>query len=352
MDLSTSYMGLQLKNPFVVSASTLTGDVDSIIECANAGAGAIVLKSLFEEEIAAEIDALSQNADDYSGYGEAYDYLQGYGQALGPQGYLDLVKEAKQKTDIPIIASLNCVSNNSWGDYAKKLEAAGADGLELNIGLMPNSIKQDGTDIIDTYLRIVYEVKEQVSIPVAVKVGPYFTSFGNFADRIATERHEAPAYSVGWMGKDTQAGKVTWKGVDAIVLFNRFYKLDIDIDTKSLTQGVSYSTPAELSHSLRWTSLLAGKIGCDLACNTGIHDGRDAIKALLAGAKVVELCSTLFINGLGQIGVMQQQLCDWMSKNEYSKLCDFRGLVSQTVSKNPEEFERLQYVKLFVGMEK
>ncbi len=352
MDLSTNYMGIQLKNPFIVSASTLTGDIDSVVECANAGAGAIVLKSLFEEEIAAEIDALSQNAENYSGYGEAYEYLQGYGQALGPQGYLDLVEEAKQKTDIPIIASLNCVSDNSWGDYAQKLEASGADGVELNIAIMPHSIKQDGTDIIDDYLRIVREVKDKVNIPVAVKVGPYFTSFGNFADRIATERHEAPAYSVGWLGKDTADGKVSWKGVDAIVLFNRFYQLDIDIDQKSLTQGISYSSPAELSLSLRWISLLAGKVGCDLVCNTGIHEGHDAIKALLAGAKAVEVCSTLFLNGVGQIEKMKQRLMSWMQKNDYRTIADFRGLVSQSLSKNPEDFERLQYVKLFVGMQK
>ncbi len=352
MDLSTNYMGIQLTNPFIVSASTMTGDIDSVIECWQAGAGAIVLKSLFEEEIATEANKLSKNADDYSGYSEAYDYLQGYGKALGPQGYLELVKEAKRKTDIPILASLNCVSNNSWGEYAQKLEASGADGIELNIAIMPHSIKQDGTDIIDDYLRIVREVKDKVGIPVAVKVGPYFTSFGNFADRIATERHEAPAYSVGWLGKDRTDGKISWKGVDAIVLFNRFYQLDIDIDQKTLTQGISYSSQAELSHSLRWISILAGKVGCDLVCNTGIHDGRDAIKALLAGAKAVEVCSTLFLNGLCKIEEMKMQLETWMTNNNYHTLADFRGLVSHSISKTPEEFERLQYVKLFVGMEK
>jgi dihydroorotate dehydrogenase (fumarate) len=351
MDISTRYMGIELKNPFVASASSLTGTIESVRRCAKAGAGAIVLKSLFEEQIAAETDQLSESVEEYSGYGEALDYIRGYGMELGPREYLNLVSESKNLTDVPIIASLNCITSNSWGGYAKKLEAAGADGLELNISIMPNSIKQDGTDIIDAYLRIVYEVKQRVKIPVAVKVGSSFTSFGNFADRLATERHEAPAYSVGWMGKDTEPGAITWKGVDALVLFNRFYKFDIDIQSKQLVHGQVYSTQSEISDSLRWISLLAGKISCDLACNTGVHDGRDAAKALLAGAQVVEFCSTLFINGLPQISTMIQQLCTWMEQNNYEKLSDFRGLLSQNRSKAPEDYERQQYIKTFVGLE-
>jgi dihydroorotate dehydrogenase (fumarate) len=344
-------MGIKLKNPFVVSASILTGNVDSVRRCAEAGAGAIVLKSLFEEQITAETNQLSKSMEDYSGYGEAYDYIQGYGMELGPREYLELVREAKAQTEIPIIASLNCISSNSWGDYSKKLEAAGADALELNISIMPNKTKQDGTDVIDTYLRIVYEVKQKVNIPVAIKVGSFFTSFANFADRVATDRHEAPAYSVGWMGKDTQHGAITWKGVDAMVLFNRFYQFDIDIDNKQLIHGQTYSAPHEISNSLRWISLLSGKISCDLACNTGVHNGQDTVKALLAGAQVVEFCSTLFINGLPQIATMSQQLCTWMEENNYEKLSDFRGLLSQKNSKTPEDHERLQYIKTFVGLE-
>jgi dihydroorotate dehydrogenase (fumarate) len=344
-------MGMELKNPFVVSACSLTGDIESVRRCAEAGAGAIVLRSLFEEQITAETEQLSKDIEDYSGYGEAYDYIQGYGMELGPREYLTLVSEAKKQTPVPIIASLNCISSNSWGDYAKKLELAGADGLELNISIMPQSIKQDGTDIIDAYLRIIYKVKQMVNIPVAIKVGPHFTSFGNFADRIATARHKAPAYSVGWMGRDTEPGAVTWQGVDALVLFNRFYKLDIDIDSKELIHGQPYSTAAEISDSLRWISLLTGKIGCDLACNTGVHDGRDAIKAFLTGAKIVEICSTLLINGLDQIGVMQHQLCNWMEQNSYTRLSDFRGLLSQNKSRTPEEYERLQYIKIVANID-
>lgn len=351
IDISTSYMGLQLKNPFIVASSSLTGQVESVRRCAEAGAGAIVLKSLFEEQIAAETDELSKHAGEYTGHGEAYEYLQGYGMELGPQQYLQLVRDAKKAVDVPIIASLNCAVGGRWSGYAAKLESAGADAIELNISIMPTDSNQKGPDIVDQYLRIIYEVKQKVKIPVAVKVGPYFTSFANIADRLANERAEAPAYSVGWLGKDKEIGKTTWEGVDALVLFNRFYKLDIDIEKMTLVHGQPYSSSSEINDTLRWLSLLAGKVNCDLVGNTGIHDGHDAVKALLAGAKAVQFCSTLFINGLEQIGVMERQLKEWMEKHDFEHLCDFRGLLSQVKSDKPEEYERLQYIKLFVGME-
>ena len=351
VDLSTDYMGIPLSNPIVAASSSLTGHLEGIKRCAEAGAGAVVLKSLFEEQITAEANSLSQHADDYSGYGEAYDYLKGYGMELGPQQYLTLVSDAKKAVDIPIIASLNCISGDSWATYAAKLENAGADAIELNVSIMPTGLKQEDHPIIDRYLKILYQVERRVDIPVAMKVGPYFTSFANFVDRLTTDRAEAPAYSVGWLGKDKEPGNITWKGADGLVLFNRFYKLDIDIDNQKLVPGNPYSSPSEISDCLRWLSLLAGKAGCDLAASTGVHDGRDAIKALLAGAKVVQVCSTLYLNGVEQIGVIQQQLKNWMEKQGYDKLCDFRGLLSQARSQTPEDHERLQYIKLFVGVE-
>jgi dihydroorotate dehydrogenase (fumarate) len=351
IDISTSYMGLPLKNPFIVASSSLTGHVESVKRCAEAGAGAIVLKSLFEEQIEAETYALSDETDAHAGHGEAYEYLQGYGMELGPQQYLDLVKQSKSAVDVPIIASLNCADGGRWSSYAAKLENAGADAIELNISIMPSSVKQQGPAVVDEYLRIIYEVKQQVKIPVAVKVGPYFTSFANFADRLANERAEAPAYSVGWLGKNKTPGKITWTGADALVLFNRFYKLDIDINKITLVHGQPYSSSSEINDSLRWLSLLAGKVNCDLVGNTGIHTGHDAVKALLAGAKVVQCCSTLFINGLQQIKVMENQLKTWMEQHGFEKLCDFRGKLSQSKSDNPEDHERLQYIKLFVGLE-
>lgn len=351
-DITTSYMGLQLKNPIIVASSSLTGHIEGVKKCAAAGAGAVVLKSLFEEQITVETASLTDHAEEYSGYSaEAYEYLQGYGKELGPQAYLDFVTNAKNEVDIPLIASLNSTAGGHWAEYAIKLEKAGADAIELNISIMPTHADQDGHGIVDTYLRIFHEVKKRVKIPVAVKVGPYFTSFANFADRLTHDRAEAPAYSVGWLGKDREAGKVTWEGADGLVLFNRFYKLNIDIDNLQLVHGNPYSSATEISYSLRWLSLLFGKVGCDMAGNTGIHDGHDAVKAILAGAKVVQICSTLFLNGLEQIKLMEDQLKVWMVKHHYQSLSDFRGELSQIKSTHPEDFERWQYIKLFVGME-
>lgn len=348
-DLTTTYMGLPLRNPILVASSSMTGHLEGVRKCAAAGAGAIVLKSLFEEQIVAETNALSQFAD-YGG-AEAYDYLQGYGRELGPQAYLKLVNQAKQAIDIPVIASLNCIASEHWGEYAAKLESAGADAIELNIGIMPNHPRQQGPTVVDQYLRILHEVKSRINIPVAMKIGPYFTSLANFVDRLSHDRAEAPAYSVGWFGQNKEHGKLTWKGVDGLVLFNRYYKFDIDIDQLKLVHANPYSSSEEIHDTLRWVSLLAGKAGCDLAANTGIHDGRDAIKALLAGAMVVQVCSTLFLNGLGHINLIQQQIGDWMKQHGYSQLCDMRGLLSQRMSDQPEHYERLQYIKLFVGIE-
>lgn len=346
-DLATTYMGIPLDNPIVVSSCGLTKTLKGVQKCAAAGAGAIVLKSLFEEQIVAETNALSQYPD-YSGRGEAYDQIQGYGRELGPKDYLQLISQAKESVSIPIIASLNCISSQRWADYANKLVHAGADAIELNVGLMPTHAKQEGLQVLDQYFKILHDVKSRVTIPVSMKVGPYFTSFAHFADRLTHDRAEVLPFAAGLRAMKPGEGKLTWQGADGLVLFNRFYKFDIDIDKLELVHGNPYSSPAEIHYSLRWLSLLAGKIGCDLAGNTGIHDGRDAIKAILAGAKVVQICSTLYLNGLEQINKMQQQMQAWMLEHGHNRLSDFRGQLSQGRSQHPADFERLQYVKLFV----
>lgn len=351
IDLSTEYMGLPLKNPFVVASCCLTGTVEGVRQCESNGAGAVVLKSLFEEQILAQTSTLSRHAQAYSGYGEAYQYLQSYGNEFGPQEYLRLVKESKKAVNIPVIASLNCITGKAWGPYAGKLEQAGADAIELNVSIMPTDPARQCHAIVDDYLNVLYQVKQQVRLPVAMKIGPFFTSFANVVERLTQDRVQAPAFSVGWMGKDQQTGDVTWKGADALVLFNRFYRFDIDIETQQLKPGNPYSSPAEMSDVLRWLSLLSSKAGCDLAGATGIHEGSDVIKALLAGAKVVQLCSTLYLHGLEQIGVIEKQLGDWMGRNNYHCLADFRGRLSQTASQTPEEHERLQYMKLFIELD-
>lgn len=350
LDLSTNYMGLALRNPLVVSSSSLTGNLDGVKQAAEAGAGAIVLKSLFEEQIAAETAATGKHAE-HAGHTEAAEYLQGYGMALGPQDYLNLIKDSVKAVDVPIIASINCFSRNNWSDYAKKIEASGAAALELNIGLLPSRSGQKGRAIEERYYQILHEVKAQVQIPIALKIGPYFSSFGEVADHLGHDRAEAPPFTVGWCGPGETAGKIVWRKADALVLFNRFYQLDIDIDNMELVGGNPLSTPAEINNSLRWIALLYQRVASDLAAGTGIHEGRDAIKQLLAGATIVQLCSTLMIKGFEQIGRILSEIETWMQAHEFTNIAQFRGCLSQAQSKHPENYERLQYIKLFVGLD-
>jgi len=270
---------------------------------------------------------------------------------LGPRTYLQLVEEAKRAVDVPIIASLNCHSASSWVDYARKLEAAGADAIELNLALMPVAQAQPAAAVEELYLRIVHEVKARVAIPVAVKVGPYFSSFAHVAKKLCADVMEGPGFSVGWCGPGPTEKNLRWRGADALVLFNRFYQLDIDIHQLKLVAGNPYSSSAEIHTPLRWVSLLAGRIDAELAATTGVHDGRDAIKQLLAGAQVVQLCSTLYLHGLGRIGEILRELSLWMQTQGFTRLADFRGRLSQAQSPEPEDHERWQYVKLFVGLE-
>jgi len=349
-DLFTKYMGLTLRNPLVVASSSLTGNLEGVRQAAAAGAGAIVLKSLFEEQIAAQTAAMGRHAD-YAGHTEAAEYLQGYGMALGPQDYLELIKDSVNAVDVPIIASINCFSRNSWSEYAKKIEAAGAAALELNIGLLPTRSGQQGRAIEERYYQILHEVKSQVQIPIALKIGPYFSSFGEIATHLGHDRAEAPPFTVGWCGPGETTGKIVWRKADALVLFNRFYQLDIDIDNLELVGCNPLSKPSEINNSLRWVALLYHRIASDLAAATGVHQGRDLIKQLLAGATVVQVCSTLMINGFEQIGRMLQELEDWMQVHRFTALDQFRGRLSQAQSGHPENYERLQYIKLFVGLD-
>ena len=350
IDLTTSYMDLQLKNPLIVSSSGLTKTLQGVKKCAEAGAGAIVLKSLYEEEIMADVGKLTQQAD-IVGHTEAFEYLQGYGRALGTRDYLQLLRDAKQAVEVPVIASINCVTDERWGEFAVQLAQAGADGLEINIGFLPNTADLTSLQVEERYERILSTVRAQVELPVALKIGPYISSFAHLADRLGNDRMEGPPFTVGWCGPGESKKHTTWRGADALVLFNRFYHFDIDVETLQLAGGNPYSTAAELHLPLRWISLLAGRVKSDLAATTGVHDGRDAVKQLLAGATVVQVCSTLYRNGLGQIGLILDQLEEWMQAHGFAGLEDFRGILSQAHSDHPKDYERLQYIKALVGIE-
>ncbi len=326
-DLSTTYMGISLKNPLLVASCSLTRDVDGVKRLADHGAGAVVLKSLFEEQVSSEVSDGLESHMGPSWYQEAYDYVNRMGMEFGPRENLRLIEQAKKTVDIPVIASLNCVSDRWWKDYARQIEAAGADGLELNIAYLAADLKRESAGVEQLHYRILERVKSSLSIPVAVKLGPFFTAFGAFARQLAN------------------------RGADALVLFNRFYQFDIDIERRRVTAGNSLSSPSEMNLSLRWIALLSGRLSCDLSATTGVHTAEGAVKQILAGAGTVQLCSALYKNGPEHLGTVLGELQQWADSQNLESLDQVRGSLSREESKNPELYERLQYIKALVGIE-
>ena len=325
-DCSTTYMGLKLNSPLVVASCSLTKSLKGIKKCAEAGAGAVVVKSLFEEQVKADAHDLQHSAW-ISGHAEAIDYVRNIGLALGPRQYIDLIKSAKQEVSIPIIASLNCITAQGYLDFAQRIATAGADAIELNISIMPVEPHRYSSEIEDIYLQVVEKVSKNVSIPVAVKIGPYFTAMAHIAHAICD------------------------RGAAALVLFNRFFHPDIDINKLTLATGYRFSTPDEIGVSLRWIALLAGRLSCDFAASTGVHDGKGVIKQLLAGANVVQVCSVLYLKGMQAIRTLSDELVEWMGNHGFASIDQFRGKLSQMESDRPELFERLQYIKTFVDLD-
>ncbi len=324
-NLSTSYLGLELRNPIVVSSSSLTKNLENVQACAEAGAGAVQLKSLFEEEIEATIMDLERNP---SGHTEAMDYIRSVQTSFNLDSYKKLIRDAKKSTSVPIIASINAVSSEWWVNQVKSLEEAGADALELNISLLPHDYHDSEEKIIKFYLDTVEAVRKEVKLPIAVKIGHYFTSIPALAE------------------------KLRWKGADGLVLFNRFYQLDIDTEAQALSAGSPISSPSDLAIPLRWVSLLYGKTDLQLAASGGIHDGNAAVKVVLAGAQVAQVCSALYKNKIGYLKTMVADFEAWMEKHNYSSVEQFRGKLSQSHSDRPQNYERLQYIRTLVGHDK
>jgi dihydroorotate dehydrogenase (fumarate) len=323
MNLSTTYMGLTLKNPIVPSSSPLSYKLDGIRRLEDAGAAAVVMHSLFEEQITLE----SQQLDHFLSYGtdsfgEALSYfpdLESYN--VGPNSYLDLIRQAKETVDIPIIGSLNGVSTGGWIEYAKKIEEAGADGLELNVYYVPTNVQMTGTEVEQLYLDILTDVKKSVSIPVAIKLNPFFSATANMAYRLA----EA--------------------GADALVLFNRFYQPDLDIKALEVTPQLTLSKSRDLHLPLRWVAILYGRVPTDLAIAGGVQDHIDALKGLMAGAKVTMMASALLRKGPQRIEKVLNRMTEWMEKHEYESVAQMQGSMSQQSVAEPAAFERANYMK-------
>ena len=323
MDLSTTYLGLKLKNPIVAGASPLSRDVGTIKRIEDSGASAIVMHSLFEEQLQFEAEELNHFLQHGTeSFAEATSYFPEADEyRVGPEQYLENIQAAKAATSFPVIGSLNGVSTGGWIDYAKKVQEAGADALELNVYYLPTDPNLDSGDVEQIYVDILTAVKKSVNIPVAMKLSPFFSSLAGFAQRV----DEA--------------------GADGLVLFNRFYQPDIDLENLEVVPNIVFSNPFEMRLPLRWIAILFGKVDASLAASTGVYTGQDAIKMLMAGADVTMLCSALLTHGVERIGVILTQIKTWMEENEYDSINTMKGSMSQKNCPEPAAFERANYMK-------
>jgi dihydroorotate dehydrogenase (fumarate) len=325
MDLSTTYMGLKLKNPLIISSSRITGELRSIEQCLRHGASAIVLKSIFEEQLTLQAESKlrqSKDNDAFYWFPEAKDVIVELSKEAHLEQYLKFVENAEKIAgDIPVIASINCHTAEGWPSYAKRIEEAGASALELNISIFPFNNSMTCDQIENRYVEIVKNVTNEVDIPVSVKLSPYFTNLCTIASNLVNA------------------------GVKGLVLFNRFFRPDIDVDTMKVITDDQWSTPEELNVPLRWIALMTGNnLNCDLVASTGVHYHTGVVKQLLAGAKAVQLCSTLYINGIPFIANLLNGLEEWMKQHKFENIEQFRGkaLDYQTTEAS---FERIQYMK-------
>jgi dihydroorotate dehydrogenase (fumarate) len=323
MDLATTYLGLKLRTPLVVAASPLSEEIDTIKGMEDAGASAVVLHSLFEEQLRQDRFELNQRLEQGTfSSPEALTYFpEAYEYHLGPEEYLNHIAKAKAAVKIPIIASLNGSSAGGWTDYARQMQQAGADALELNVYYIPSDLNLSGAEVEQTYLDILKSVKAAVTIPVAIKLSPFFSNFANMAKRLDDV------------------------GADGLVLFNRFYQPDIELESLEVKPNILLSTPMAMRVPLRWVALLYDRVRADLAATSGIHRASDALKMLMAGADVTMLCSVLIRHGLGQIRVIERELAIWLEEHEYVSVQQLRGSLSQKNSANPSAFERAQYMR-------
>jgi len=325
MDLSIEYLGMTLRNPIIVASCGLTKTADQIKKCEEAGAGAVVMKSLFEEQIREQESSFQ---DSSMMHPEALEYIRAeIDMQYGPREYIEIIKEAKKAVSIPVIASVNCYSDKWWINYAQQLEAAGAEALELNVYVLPYDFEKGSFALENMYIEILQAVMEQVEIPVSLKLPPYFTSFGNFAE------------------------KLDKLGADGLVLFNRYIQPEIDI--KKLTSSVqpSFNDPIGFLHTLRWVALLSGRLNLDIAASGNIREAKDVIKQLLAGATAIQIASVLYKEGLGKIKKLLTDLETWMDEHKFYAISDFKGKLNQENNPQSEAFVRAQYIKTISGIE-
>jgi dihydroorotate dehydrogenase (fumarate) len=323
MDLTTKYLGFTLRNPLVPAASPLSDDVDNLKRMEDAGAAAVILPSLFEEQLRADRLELTERLEQGTeSFAEATSYFPEPEEfKVGPETYLDHIAKAKAALGIPLIASLNGSTLGGWTEYAKQIQDAGADALELNIYAIPTEAEITGAQVEEMYVGIVKGVRRQVTIPVSVKLSPFFTNFANMAKRLDDA------------------------GANGLVLFNRFYQPDIDLEELEVVPNILLSTPMAMRLPLRWIAILYGRVGADLAASSGVHRAVDAIKMLMAGASVTTMASALLRHGIKHLSVMEAEMRQWMEEHEYESVSQMQGSMSQRSCPDPATFERVQYMK-------
>ena len=324
IDLSTNYLGLTLRNPVVVGSSGLTDSIGNIQKAEKFGAGAVVLKSIFEEEIVFEYNDMLKEASGKTGVDlKQFDYYDYHirGKKLG--GYIKLIQDSKKKVSIPIIASINCVYSHEWVSFAKEIQNAGADAIELNMFFLPSDLTRNDKHQDEMYFKVIQRLVESISIPVSLKISYYFSNLGHIIKKLSNT------------------------GLSGIVLFNRFFSPDIDIENFKVKTSFVFSNPSELAISLKWIAIMSQRVNCGLIASTGVHSGEGVIKQILAGAQAVQMVSALYKNKFEYLSEVTDTIKKWMEKHEFQSLDDFRGKLSQSKYKNPAVFERVQFMKYF-----
>ena len=324
---SCKYMGLQLQSPLIAGSCGLTNSVEKMRQMEECGIGAVVLKSIFEEQITNEVMQSVENINFDVSYRDALDYIKGYTQMASYDKYTQLIKDAKKELSVPVIASINCSSDGDWTSYAKRIEDAGADALELNIFFLPSDFNKTGKENEDLYFKIIEHVKGSIQIPLAIKTGYYFSGLAKMLQMLS------------------------YTGVDALVLFNRFFAPDIDLEKMQLKAASIFTEGEGFSNTLRWIALMYGHVKCNLSATSGIKDADDVIKQLLAGADTVQLATTLYANGIEHTKTVLDGVKNWMNKHNYASIDDFKGKMSFKNIDNPDAYLRIQFMKYFAGIE-
>jgi dihydroorotate dehydrogenase (fumarate) len=322
--LTTNYLGLKLKSPVILSSSRLTSTIEGLLEAELNGAGAVVLKSLFEEQIMYYINSTPAS----TGYPEADDYISYYTKSHSVDEYLNLIKNAKKKLTIPVIASINCFSSEGWVDFARNVSESGADALEINVFFMPTDRKKSSADSEKVYFELIEKLKARVKIPIVLKIGSRFSNILYMVDQFYM------------------------RGIEGVVMFNRFYEPDIDINKLEIVPASVFSKSDERRNVLRWIAMTSAQdIKINISASTGVHSGEDVIRYLLAGADTVQVCSVLYQKGVGYLKNLNQELGDWMIKNNFGSIEEFRGKLNWVNYERPTVFERTQFMKYFSSVD-